>query len=494
MPNPVVNEELSDSPPNSLWMWLSDREYRRLVAALPMMAAVLLVVAAVGLRVGWKPAHTEARLVSVAASALGSRSYHTAKLAYWELLQLRADAPPEYRFRLALSLLGLKQERPAMALLKSLAPNHKAVYAPAHLFLASDFLASTDPAALAEAEKQLALAASLEPRNAETHRRLGLLYQHEGKLEQARRHLMEAAATRGEAMLPLAAVLRSQGDEAAARNWLERAQRFYKDRVASGAQEGGDPTLGMVEAMKELGDYAGAISVLVKAAQARPDLAYLRAVGEVSAQWAKAQEQENPDDVGARLKTTLQGLQVAPQNLDLLSQITTLTALGGSEAGTVQQQLQRMLIRGENPPLVHLCVGLQKDASGDHAAARAHFSLAFELDPSLVTLANNLALNLTFNPKPDAARALRILDSAVAASPKDDRLRTSRGQILLHEGRYADAVRDLEASFSLLPADQQVPALAGLIRAHERLGNTEAAASFRARVASLTNQVQTAPQ
>ena len=111
MPASKASNSERRSGRSRLGRWWKGRRYVRLAAALPVLLALLALLALIVFRLGWQPASTEAKVRDTAARAMAARDFATASLAYQELLQLRSDGQPDYRFRLALSLRGQGRER-----------------------------------------------------------------------------------------------------------------------------------------------------------------------------------------------------------------------------------------------------------------------------------------------------------------------------------------------------------------------------------------------
>jgi tetratricopeptide (TPR) repeat protein len=471
--------------------WLRGRDWRRFAAALPVLGAGLALAALGVVRLGWQPTHIEGAVRERASQAFAARDYATATLALQELLQLRGDTQPDYRFRLALSLRGMGRERESAALLRTLAPVAKPVYPPAHFYLARTLLSlpNVTPVVRATAERHLAHVLALEPKNTEAHDFLGRLHLASGRLDLAKKHLMEAVGSRPDAMLPLASALRAQGDESGARSWLERAQRSYRDRLNAGASEDSEARLGLARALHELGDYGGAVDILEAALKLQNNPEYAQAVGNVCAAWATNLEKEKPTETALRLRVVEIGLARSPRHFTLLNQLAAITELSGAPAEAARKQLNEMLTDGGKVAFVHFCLGLRADQKGDLESALKHYSLAYDLAPDMIALANNLALTLAFGPRPDPERALRLMDPLVREQPKEGQLRDSRGQILLQLRRYKEAVADLEFALPLLAPAQRPSTYAALAVAYEGLGMTDVAATYAARLPGGTNSI-----
>src|SRR5262249_43417847 len=133
--------------------------------------------------------------------------------------------------------------------------------------------------------------------------------------------------------------------------------------------------------------------------------------------------------------------------------------------------------------------------------ARVHFERAFDLEPSMLLAANNLAWLLAHEEPterirvlgavlgsgaartqsyPEAAnlqRALDMIENVVKQAPKQPSFRETRGQILVKLGRWKEAVSDLEFALPLLPNKR--PIHLSLAKAYQELGLAELAQEHR---------------
>jgi thioredoxin-like negative regulator of GroEL len=244
--------------------WLETRNHWRLLAAPPFLAALIVAATCLIVVAGWRPALAAAKMRDAAAAAYQAGDYRTAAVGYRSLLVLQDAGDQEYRLRLARCQLALGGWEEGRALLHRLAPLTQPGYGPAHFQLAMALLSGTNtsPQALATAERHLTYVLKLDPSNAEAHEMLGRVSFTLGHLEQSKKHLLEAAQSRNSALMPLARTLRALGEETAARQYADRAQRHFRselDRPKPGSLE---LRLQLADSLCFLGEFNAAFNLL----------------------------------------------------------------------------------------------------------------------------------------------------------------------------------------------------------------------------------------
>lgn len=487
MPDPAADSSAVPRPQGSgLRRWLRTRDWLRLLLGVPAMLAVGGWIWVGIYLMGRQPARIEREWLLTGVRAGHARDFKTAALAFRALVGMQEPPALEHQFRLALSLGAARRFRESEALFRRLAPLDRPVYAPAHLHLADRVrrLPNPPPGARGILERQLQNAIALEANHPEAHELLGRMYLTSRQTNEAKQHLVIAAAARGEAAMPLAALLRQEGDLKASRNYVERAQRHYRDRLNQNGYEDTAAVLGLVAAMMELGNHAGALAEVESAFRVRPVAEYQTAIARVCAAWVTALARERPDDGRARLEIVERGLAYAPQDLTLLLQLIRIGELTGAAARSVQLALDEMLAAGGKAQFVHLFCGLRARGAANAEAARQHIGMALDLTPGFIFVANNLALVLAFGAEPDLERALNVIEPVVERAPTNPRVRDTRGHILSKLGRHAEAVKDLEFSVQGLPPKSIPPTCLALADSYTALGNAELTAKYERIAAS----------
>jgi len=449
------DETLSEGVPS--WgvrfrAWRRTRDYVRLMLGLPALLALALLGGYGVFLYGWKPAHAESRSYEVARTAFQGQDFERARVAYQSLIQLGGKDRQEYAYRLMLSLVRLGKDRDAAVMALVLAPPNRPGYAPAHLFMARSLLGGTNVgrAMVETAATHLERVLTSDPSNLEAHDLLSQIYMSTGRMDAAKRHLLELVSTSGDAMLRLAVVMSAEGDANGTRYWAERAAKFFRGKVEQTKTDDVANRLALANALVLQEDFSGAWDLLAKAGKEFKNPAYKAALARTAADWAQNLAQRSPGDLAKRFKILQQGLDANPRNQALIVQLVGLTTLTGSEAEQARDMAKQMLVEGSNSGLVHFCLGSLAWQRGESEKAYEHFRLAYELAPDMPDIANNMALTLTLQSKPDYARALVIADSVIKRQPNNPSYRETRGQILVKLGKHHEAIQDLAFALPLV--------------------------------------------
>jgi tetratricopeptide (TPR) repeat protein len=471
--------------------WVKTRRRSRFLWGLPAALACGVWIVFALFLAGWGSAHTEARYRELADRALATKDYETARVAFWRLMQLertQAKGPEkgeqrrEYMFRLALSMLGLGRGKEAQALLMSLAPLDGQGYAPAHLYIARAVLSQTNvpPAAMRVAEAHLLSTLVVEPGSVDAKEMLGHIYLRWGLWESAKKHLLDVVKERSDASLPLAYVLKAQGDENQARAYAERAAQYFAGKVGESGADVPRMRMAWAEALVMLKEYETALAVLETGVKESSAQVYGPAIAGVCAAWVQSLTPDSARTAEARLKLVQQGLQFDPRNEVLLKELVSLTRQSGKAADTARAAITRLLSEGgKDTASLHFFLGLDAWEHGDKEKARQHMDLAYETDRLVPTVANNMAMVLISTDTPDYERALSLVEPIIAKFPDNPNFRDTRGLIYLKQGRYREAITDLEFALPRLPS--KAGTHAALAEAYEKLGLKDLAEEHRRR-------------
>jgi tetratricopeptide (TPR) repeat protein len=472
-------EDVGEETPSwGVWLgeWCRTRQYLRLLAALP---ALLALAGMLGLGIyllGWRPARVEADVRAVAERAFAGEDFETARVAYRSLLRLGGKHTQNYGYQLLRTEFQLGHVREAAMLTLQLAPPERLGYAPAHYFVAKALLAETNavPGVAEQAALHLERVLKAEPNHTEAREILSQIYLANGQQEQARRHLLELAPSSGDAMLRLAALLSAEGDTAGTRHWGGRAAQYFRARVEPRRNEGPGARLALASALRLVEDYAGAFEVLRAGWQENHNEAFRAPLARLCAEWGEYLSRHQPGDVAGRFQAVQEGLELEPQNPALLQQLASLTRSGGPEGAQARELVAQMLREGRSTGLLHFCLGNEAWEKGERDKAFEHFRLAYEVAAQMPIVANNMALTLAWQDKPELDRAQAIADSLVQQNPRNPAFRETRGQILLKRGKFRDAIADL--AFALPLVQDKPPTHRALAECYRQMGLADLAA------------------
>jgi tetratricopeptide (TPR) repeat protein len=134
--------------------------------------------------------------------------------------------------------------------------------------------------------------------------------------------------------------------------------------------------------------------------------------------------------------------------------------------------------------VIHLILGTSAIGEAEADSAKTHLEQALAQNPKVPATLNNLAWILSRQKEPDLDRAFGLADQAVKLAPSSPELRETRGQILAKQGKWQEALTDLE---SVLPyytnsprLEAELPQLhVAIATSYENLGNAEMAKLHR---------------
>jgi Tfp pilus assembly protein PilF len=450
--------------------WLGTRPCGELWGALPALLLGLAWAAFGVLLLSSHPARTRDYYAAVATKALATRDFKTARVASQRhLLSWPNAAREQTGYELSQALLGLGQDQAGGALLNLAAPLDQPGYAPAQLLLARYLLSQTKVTEPLRQQAELHLNYALDQTNLASvaHEMLGQLQFQRGEWAAARTNLLAAVDTQPEAGLMLAIIARKAGDTNEMEHWSGVALDYYYNRVTKATADDPPARLGWAQTLSIRENYAEAIQLLEAGVKQSGVAVYAPALAELYAYWAAKLAREEPENLAPWLELLRQGLVYQPQDFRLLEPLLALSSPGAA-ATTPPAALTNVLTNSEVAPLAHLLLANDAAENGDAAEATREFTQALEPAPDLKVVANNLILLLVLTKQPDLPRALALVQPLVAAYPSQPDFRNTRGQIFAAQGKWADAVDDLEYALPLV-RDPAATHLA-LARVYHNLG------------------------
>ena len=466
-----------------IWSWFETRNYWLLLSALPVFLGFAGVVVFCFYQVSWTSARAEATCLEIGRQALAEGDARRAQVAYQSLLRLSRRIEPEYLYKLADAYSRQRRRAETVAILASLAPLNKPGYWPAHLLLAQALLSASEqsPEAMRLAEAHLQRLLAVQPQNPDAHLLLGQLNANRNQWEDARKHLTVVVSSRPEASLTLALAQRGLGDEGAARVWADRAAKHFEAKVRTApAKTNTTPLrLNWADALILLGDYPGAVEVLVTGLQLTSDPDLRPALARVCYAWSGALAKDATATPTKRLEVIQRGLEVMPENLDLLRELALLSDTPGAAGDLARQRVKELLQGGRHAALLQFCLGSVARQRGDLAAARRYLEAAHKAAPELPEVANDLAAVMAEEANPDLEAALALVDSLLKEQPTNPFARQTRGLILLRKDRPEEAMLNLE--YALPQLADQAKAREALAKIYAKLGLADLAAEHRRR-------------
>jgi tetratricopeptide (TPR) repeat protein len=460
--------------------WWSERSVRRLILAIP---SLLVAGAAVALVIGNRSASARTLRTSYgtrARQAFAENRFEEARICFERLGQ--KDDSPEIRMGLALSLHHLGKNDRAAALLEQLAPVDGEGFAPAHIWLAAQLLKNAGATAedLGRAELHLRRALHTQPDSIEAHALLGQTLLRTSRFLLAVEHLQIAVSRHPEFGIVLAQIYLNSGNKEkglqSAREAAARDRQLVLNEPADHLAR-----LRWAEAARLLGSFGEAESILKDGALIHPGDDYRLALGQVYAAWAEAELAHRPPQLERGVVLVERALDCDPGNTTALSRLIELTYRSDKDAEPARKRLNEMLASGSATATLHMCLGVDAWRRNQLKEAEQHLSRAFALSPQLPQVANNLAWIMAHKEQPDLSRALEVIDAVLSKYPRNAHFRDTRGQILALQGKWKEAVDDLEAALPQLTSRKETHR--ALAESYKHLGLAELAQEHERRAA-----------
>lgn len=463
--------------------------FRRFALATPALLIGLGIPLALPL-LQMDPGETRRLYEAVAGLARERGDVATARVCLDRLVLLKQRSgfvPFDFVGKLAKLALDLGQAERADVLLEEVAPEDRAVYAPAHFMRANYLLRRTGEgkevprADWLRAERHLRYALKLEPEMSAAHEILGQIALQSGDLDRAENHLQHAAKANPALSYQVAAVLHRQGRSQSATFWAGQA-RDYFGRLSEKEPDNHGARMLWASAETLLENHESARAILSRGLS-RSNLREFHQLlaNSYVLEAAMLAKGGNPDPA-ARLALLENALKHDPGNSNLIEQISDILKGNGLGAEQFRGRLQALLAKGQALITAHLLLGYDAWEHGRVGEAKLHWERALEADPKSSIVANNLAWALATGTDPDLPRALSLINLALDHNPIEPSLLSTRGRILARLGRWRESLSSLEAALPALPESRDLHAdLAavyaalnepGLAEQHRRLAET----------------------
>jgi len=279
------------------------------------------------------------------------------------------------------------------------------------------------------------------------------------------------------ARIELALLLANTGRKHEAERELSRVLTDYDAADTETQADHQRQTVAGIAAAR-LGDFPRAERYLKQSAAA---LAPAR-VGliELYVAWSDAIKKTDPR---RGLELLREALKLEPYHPQSFFRLLAMVGDDTPPAQEARRMLGEMVAQGDVPATAYMMLGTDAAQRGDRAAALKYLEQAARLAPDAPLILNNLAWTLAQEDLSSLPRALSLCDLALRLTPKDLRIRDTRGRILSKMGRWKDALADLELCVQAMDGDAEYHAV--LAHVYEQLGLQEPAAGHLRRLREL---------
>ena len=463
---------------------------------------------------------SEARRIGDAAARIEyhfsqSPEFPTRALLFAEkLVELKPDVP-EHLYQLGLARDRAGQEAAAFDVMQAVAPEDRALYAPAHLWMSQFYLTSkllapmTDPSREALAMKQLEYAIEVAPNSQAANFDLAALRLKQAeqinKTDPEYKLLIESVAgnlrtiTNGELTgLRLMAIPQLFELECELGN-REKAEARLRSEVttlldfARKYPNVYEVWLTAIRCKISLGDYLGAIEIAQEGSRSVSDSTVRQKINQLASQvYAKrANDFENMDDRAdyrMRLFSLCKALQMNQSNREVYVQLLKMIEVpepsqpnssdesgnlesGGEESSNREMWLKEAVVGGPEPAVIHALLGLQAISAGDVPAGRRHWKIAERQFGRSQVIINNLIDIAAKDYGSEFNNILEMITVGIQLFPDEAMFYRTRGVFFMAEKKWEDAIRDLVYTCEQMP--NMIPVHQYLVECYEQTGDSK---------------------
>jgi tetratricopeptide (TPR) repeat protein len=460
--------------------WWTSRRWRALLWGLPAILIGAACIAWATVAASRDPFSLANRYVAAAQAASDAENWQKAKLCFERAIELGVRSP-QTLFDLAITAQRSGDESRKLAVLERIAPDDRAVYAPSHLWRATQLLSAPtvtkEVAALAE--KHLRFAVELDPDNQSAHAILGDLYFQAGLWQSAATHLQQIRAVNKDTFryrLLHSKASAALGDVDAGRKFATEVWRESQPMVASDPANL-DVRLIHGEAALLIEKYDVAARVLQEGMQLSDAPELRQSLALVLLHWSDDILDKDPTRREDAFQLLSLALDANPNELLLFDRILELLRRRDDTSTTAEAFLTENLVQGRSAGISHLILGTYYFDRGELETGGKHLEQAFRLLPSGLVVANNYAWYLAKREPPQVDEAMQIINQVIAKDPSGAEFRDTRAHIHMAKRDWQAAVADFEFAFPKLPPNAESHRAIG--KAYEELGLTDLGMNHR---------------
>lgn len=458
-----------------LGTWWGKREIKHLLIGLPTIAVGIAVVGFIlhGKYAGG--AQQRGLMYKKAADlAFASSDWERSRLFYQRAVEMGIN-DSNTKFQLAKAAEKSGDLPVKVAVMESLAPIERPVFAPAHLWQATRVLTvqpvTRERVDLALGHLRHVLA--LSPRDIAANGMLGDIYFQAGRYDAAIQHLKVAHQAKPVWCLMLAKASALVGDVASAKTYGERSQALFRQLVIDDPEDV-EARLDWGESTLLLEDFQESSRILLDGLKLNDEPRFKQALTQVLIHWADTIPKGTEAGRHQAFQLLARALEQAPREILLFDRIIELLKSGGQTAEEIEDFLLDNITNGRAVGISHLILGTALLEESKNADAGFHLERALEMLPQGSIVANNFAWYLIHIEPKEPDRALRIINQVIEQFPGQPELHDTRGHIQLELANWKNAINDLEIS---LGADRRrISTHEGLAKAYSSLGNENLAA------------------
>ncbi|MEK6233939.1 MAG: tetratricopeptide repeat protein, partial [Planctomycetales bacterium] len=200
---------------------------------------------------------------------------------------------------------------------------------------------------------------------------------------------------------------------------------------------------------------------------------------------------KSADNTAFAIQLLNTAVKLDPNNVVVVVALTNYSRQQDGLGEKAREQMKNMRAQGKASAVVNMILGSDHWEHGEHEKARHHWEQAYQLQPGLTDMANNLAWALIETEPKDPARALELINSALAKKPGYSAYLDTRGHVYIKLEQWREALADLEV---VLRTRANYPKLhQSLALIYDQLDDPDMAARHRKQAESNKKQPVKAP-
>ena len=483
--------------------WVQTRRLRNLFFGIPALACAMLVVSLTvrsreGLKSDTIQRYTETAQLLLKNNQLDQADFYLNRL---KSLPFQTDSILAARAEIA-----SRRERPDLAQIhfhQMLENTDHTQDSLAHQQLAIfELQATRDPnsAGAAEAIRHLQLALEDNPNNLKCHELLAKLFMTRGDLNSVAQHLLPMSIQNPAVQIDLARVYEQLGRQSKKEECAAKAEQFYSAAVAriEALQSGGEKItaeqamqwntgcLNWSESLIMQGQLDAAAQVVTRALDRQNTPELRRRLAMIYVRLANELTQEE-ESWRKRWELVTLSRTYDPDAKESLVILANIAAHAPFELRQLaQKEIQPFLDNSQAPAAVFFLMGTAAAQNSEWESALKLLRQSVTLEPRADIVWNNLAYTLHTMPNPDWEEAERCVNEAIRLNPTPAIYHETRGQIMVGQQRWAEAVHELERALQEIPAQSRIHR--GLSVAYLQLGDEDLASFHQIRQTALSNQ------
>lgn len=398
-------------------------------------------------------------------AAFDANQLTTARRIAERLISTRRENESDILFNYATILMRANETARANEIIRDLAPDNRYVYSPAHRFRALQYASemATNPTESTLSKLHWHLENSGRNPDEQIEVLWALYYNTVKNEAEAAKHLEQAARFNPSHYLSLADMYTRAGNKFGADQAVSMAEGVMKKSLdANPMDKASRLQLALIKA--RTGRVDEAESLVTDGLGLHNDAEMLRAASDFYLMRFDRGASENLT-FEKRFAFLQKALALDRNYLPAYDRIIALcvNSTDSEKRSEVKRLLEEMITDGKSPAMAHFALSSILLNEGEFDNAQFHLRQSFTQDPNMAVVCNNLAFLLANMTTPELDEALELATQAVKQNPKMPDFRDTLGTVLMKQGKFVEAIAELELALATIsnkkPVHQKLAAI-----------------------------------